>query len=310
MRKPSSLIALLAALLLPAAASAEISATSMVLDAGAPERSRFGRLEWRGSLRLSGLGDFGGLSALLYEDGVLTAVSDKGNWYGLRPWFEGGRLAGVALVGAGKLAGPDGAPIDDKFGADAESLARLDGGILVAFERDHRLWRYDGLDALPAPVATPEQAKRLPSNGGLEAITELADGRLLLLSEEGGDARAVAGWIGRPGDWRPVAWRRTGEFKPTAAAVLPDGRVVVLERRFSILGGVGARLSVVDPAELVAGATLSGGELAQFGPPLAIDNFEGLAAATGTGGETLLYIVSDDNFSPLQSTQMHVFVLH
>ena len=40
-----------------------------------------------------------------------------------------------------------------------------------------------------------------------------------------------------------------------------------------------------------------------------LDNFEGLAARPGPNGETLIYLVSDNNFSPLQQTLLLHFEL-
>ena len=44
-------------------------------------------------------------------------------------------------------------------------------------------------------------------------------------------------------------------------------------------------------------------------PPLIFDNFEGIAARSGAGGETLIYLLSDDNFNPLQRTLLLMFAL-
>ena len=48
--------------------------------------------------------------------------------------------------------------------------------------------------------------------------------------------------------------------------------------------------------------------LAEFQPPLAIDNFEGLAVRED-GGETLVYLITDDNFSSVQRTLLFLFAL-
>jgi hypothetical protein len=40
-----------------------------------------------------------------------------------------------------------------------------------------------------------------------------------------------------------------------------------------------------------------------------IDNMEGIAVRRGPKGETLLYLISDDNFSPLQRTLLLMFEL-
>ena len=54
-------------------------------------------------------------------------------------------------------------------------------------------------------------------------------------------------------------------------------------------------------------ATLEGVELGTLSPPLNVDNFEGLAVRRDPGGATLVYIVSDDNFSRDQKTLLYAF---
>ena len=49
--------------------------------------------------------------------------------------------------------------------------------------------------------------------------------------------------------------------------------------------------------------------LATLERPLTVDNFEGLACRPGAGAETLLYLVSDDNFSQDQRTLLLMFSL-
>jgi hypothetical protein len=40
-----------------------------------------------------------------------------------------------------------------------------------------------------------------------------------------------------------------------------------------------------------------------------VDNLEGLSARTGPRGETLLWLISDDNFNPLQRNILLMFEL-
>ncbi len=43
--------------------------------------------------------------------------------------------------------------------------------------------------------------------------------------------------------------------------------------------------------------------------PLTLDNMEGVAARQSERGETLIYLISDDNFRLLQRTLLMVFAL-
>ena len=49
-------------------------------------------------------------------------------------------------------------------------------------------------------------------------------------------------------------------------------------------------------------------ELARLQPPLTIDNMEGVSA-TIENGRTIVWLVSDDNFTPLQRTLLLKFAL-
>ncbi|MCH8214638.1 MAG: esterase-like activity of phytase family protein, partial [Proteobacteria bacterium] len=74
-------------------------------------------------------------------------------------------------------------------------------------------------------------------------------------------------------------------------------------------GGVAVRLVRIDSATIRPGARLEGRVLAEIRPPLTVDNFEGVDARRGPGGKTLIYVVSDDNYNPLQSTLLLMFEL-
>jgi len=50
-------------------------------------------------------------------------------------------------------------------------------------------------------------------------------------------------------------------------------------------------------------------ELATLAGPMTVDNFEGIATRRGPKGETLIYLVSDDNFRSGQRTLLLMFAL-
>jgi hypothetical protein len=254
-------------------------------------------------------GRFGGLSGieLAADGGALWAVSDRGHW--LRAELQRdarGALTGLGAWQAGPLLDLGGRPVRDAW-VDAESLVRApDGALLVSFEQHHRLWRYaPTLAATPREVPVPAGLRAAPANGGLEAIAALADGRLVLLCEDhAGPDGALRAWIGRPGRYEAFSVVPTEGFVPTDLAPLPGGDLLVLERRFTVLTGVSIRIRRIPAAELRAGARLVPREIFRVRPPLAVDNFEGLAAEQRRG-VTYLYLVSDDNFSALQRTLLY-----
>jgi hypothetical protein len=314
------------ALLLSACSSAAIAdghggitvfARDVRLDPSDPKVDRVGKLRFLGGVSLSSTDDrFGGWSGLRVDPAgqELRAISDEGYWLAARISYRDGRLAGLTNARLGVLRDLDGTPLHGKGMRDAEGLT-LDatGHLVVSFERNDRIWRYgpwpDGLEAKPNVVPTPEAIERQPYNGGIEAITAIADGRLLAISEELMlDPETHAGWLIGPKGAQSIGFARTGEFKATDLALLPDGDVLVLERRFTPMGGPGMRLSRVKAADVAAGKRLVGETLAELPARLTVDNMEGLAVRT-EAGRTLLYVISDDNYNPLQRTLLMMFEL-
>jgi hypothetical protein len=320
-------VAAVAAALLAAAAGAEpieLRASSVAFSEQEIEgKPNVGKLAFRGALHLTSPdARFGGLSGLIAtpRGETLIAVSDKGHWLTMQPRYGvGGMLVGIGAAGEiGALIDPRGNPARRGL-VDAEEIALTPDGIAVAFEGAHRIWRYPWPRGAapfalpPVPLGQPQGLERAPGNEGIEAMASLADGRLFVLAEglrlSDGE---FAGWVsaGAPHSaWHPVGWRPHGRFVPTGAAVLPSGDVLVLERRFSWLGGFASRLARVTPAAIVPGARLLGEEIAVLQTPLVHENFEAVAAAA-RDGETLIYLLSDDNYTPLlQRTLLAMFAL-
>ena len=298
----------------------EIKVSAQPFKIDEPAATRIDRLIWRGGISMSANSpNFGGWSDLhISPDGRrLTSISDEGGWLTATIDYDlNGNLAGLSGGRIGQLRGLDGKPIDSKPEADAEGMARLaDGSWLVSFERRHRLWRYETLTGTPAPVEGPAEIGRQPANGGIEALTALSDGRVIAISEEYGQRPGTAmGWIGTPAAggsyvWRSFDYATIPDFRPTAITQLPDGSLATLERAFDVVRGVRCRVMRLDAAQLAPGATVQAEELARLASPYAVDNLEGIAATRGARGETLLWLMSDDNFNPLQRNLLLLFEL-
>ena len=122
----------------------------------------------------------------------------------------------------------------------------LIGNAYVGFERAHRIWRYDlaqaGFAARPEQLLTQRNFGRLNPNGGIESLDLLAPARpdaaprLFAITEDTLDPRGlIKGFIA---DGRDISWfalKPNGPYKPTDAALLPSGDILLLERRFSLL---------------------------------------------------------------------------
>ncbi|ODT98737.1 MAG: hypothetical protein ABS83_03870 [Rhodospirillales bacterium SCN 65-16] len=297
-----------------------IHSSALAFKLDDPDATRIGRLIWRGGIEMKADSPhFGGWSDLhVTPDGrSLTSISDEGAWLTATIDYNAkGDLAGLSAATIGQMHGLDGKLIEKKAEADAEAMARLpDGSWLVAFERRHRLWQYRTLDALPLPIEGPADIGRQPSNGGIEALTALPDGTVIAISEEYSlKPESVVGWIGQPAGngrytWSSFSYATIPDFRPTAITVLPDGSFATLERAFDLIRGVRVRAMHFEAAQLKPGATVKAEELAFLASPYPVDNLEGLSSSRGARGETLLWLISDDNFNPLQRNILMLFEL-
>ena len=300
-----------------------VSATPLPLNLEDPAQTSVGQLTYRGGFVLTANDpNFGGFSGLLVDpDGRgLLAITDRGYWFSADLVQGGDRLQSLNETYLAPILNWRGQPLESGQ-RDAEALARLDGrdGVMIAFEGWDRLWTYPAptdrsfrtlFPILAQPMGGPADLGRQPSNGGVEAMTRLADGRLLMISEKAvdDDGRNRA-WLAAPDGFSSMAFRAPAGYRPTDAAQLPDGDVLVLLRRYTPLDGASAQIVRVPLADIAPGAVLEGRTIAALKPPLAVDNMEALAVATAGNGRALLYLMSDNNFNAVQRTLLMCFEL-
>ena len=265
---------------------------------------------------------FGAFSSIRFrDDKSFLGVFDTGYWIEGRILRDAeGRLSGVEAVRLAPLLDASGRESRSKFQVDAESLA-LDGDRgFVGFEQRHRVLAYAPLSdlgkALPsAPLAFPFDLDILHSNGGFESLViapkgSPVEGALVAVSEKSFDENGnlYAAIVGGPlgGEFRV---RPRDDFEITDATFLPDGDLLLLERRFSIATGVGMRLRRIEGASLRPDAVVDGEILFEANYRSQIDNMEGLDAIPEADGSVRLIVVSDDNHSILQRSLMLEFRL-
>ena len=312
---------------MPGGIAVAVSTVPVDLRSADPSDRRLGNLIYRGGVSVVPADEaFGGLSAFkISADGSrFVSVEDNGHWAsGALTYDAKGDLTGVADVRVSPMLKPDGKPLSGKIEGDSEGLAFADpfdlkGDAFVSYERDNRVLRYDfaasGGRSTGVAIAMPEEIAKLRENSGLEVLASLSDGRLVAMGEEGfaNDNEDSPGWVVDPATGASVRFtiKRNLPYALTDATLLPDGRLLVLSRRFSPLTGPGAELRVFDPASLVEGATVEGQLVATMFGGVTVDNMEGLAARKTADDKTLIYVVSDDNFQrPLQRTLIMMFEL-
>jgi hypothetical protein len=287
------------------------------LDSRNPQQKEFGRLEFLNGFQLRSRDRrFGGLSGLtIGADRRLYAVSDAGYWVSAQMIVDSeARLLDLSDWDIQPLLSTTGAPVADPL-HDAEALARTpDGSFMVAFEKLHRIWRYPPppgtFYSLPLVVPIPAEISKAPSNGGLEGIAIFSDGRLLALTEElQNPDGSFKGWLIEGERFLELSYLPSEGFRVTDCAALSNGDVIVLERRYVPLGILSARLTLVRAEKIQPRSILIGEELIKLGYPLEVDNFEGVAVQEDPRDGTIIYLVSDDNYHPLQRTLLLQFRL-
>nr|WP_237486954.1 esterase-like activity of phytase family protein [Pelagerythrobacter marinus] len=272
------------------------------------ERDRIGPFTIDGAWALTSPNShFGGYSGLVsLPDGRLLAVSDHGRFLRFDPPGGEGRAPVFGAIG--------GRADVRKYAVDAEAVTSAPGGrdLWVAYEGSNSIVRFDpGLE--DGETVTPAAMRGWSGNGGPESLARLPDGRFLAIEEGAPTAGSTGAAVLFPADpvdgGEPIAFRYASPegFRPSDAAALPDGRVLVLHRRVTIglPFAFETAIAVADPEAIRAGATWRGEVLATIGGPLPADNFEGMAVVPRADGSVTIWLISDDNRGVLQRTLLY-----
>jgi len=293
-----------------------VTAAPVPLNPSDPQQTRVDSLEYVAGLELtSPAPEWGGYSGMVMSDdgNVILAVSDVGHWLRLELRHDAdGKLMGVGAARTGPLLDEAGQPVSGKEWSDAEAIATApDGTFIVAFERNHRLWRYASVEGAlggPAqPVEIPAEISALPENSGIEALLVDAQGQMTLLAEAGAPAGASRGWAQQGTEWGKLQIERSDGFEPTDATFAGASLPALLERRYTEQDGPAARISLLPKS---SGAQPQAGHtLATLRLPLSVDNFEAIATRPATDNGQFFYLMSDNNQNPQQRTLLLQFRL-
>jgi hypothetical protein len=292
--------------------SQNIALRPLQLDPAYPGPRRVGELIFLNAWELrSNNEDFGGFSALAaLSDGRFIGVSDAGT------------LIGFGLNSDARTDRPFIAPLPDSQGSAVTYLDRDSEGIAydpdsgqfwVSYEAKHAIRRFSSSFARSTGIVRPREMQNWPSNNGAETIIRLTDGRFIVIAEslenEMHQALLLSGDPIEPGtDIAQFTYRPPAGYRVTDGVQLPDGRLIILNRRVALPNGFAAKLALVEPAAVGKGKTVSGRVIATLAAPLLVDNMEGIAV-TKRGEETIIWLISDDNFSIFQRTLLMKFRL-
>jgi hypothetical protein len=283
---------------------------------GAPAEPDRMSIRLHGAVRLpaaqSGIHELSGLTWDA-DDKLLYAVSDAGYIVHLAVQISAGVLNTITVKARYPILNENG-DVPRPSARDAEGLAGLktrngvvgDAELLISFEQVPRLARYDISGRFLGYVVLPPQLLQVKAydapNRGLEALTIHPDyGSIVVperpLADESHTKTILYSGGGR--SWQiPALDARYGTV--SGLETMPDGRLLLLERRFtSFLQPIQSVLRRIN-LESTQGGLSSVEELARFDSSKgwAIDNFESVAWHSGQH----YFMVSDDNASAFQNT--------
>lgn len=266
--------------------------------------------------------DFGGISAIRLDPNRrdFIAVTDHGFWIkGTLKRDTNECIIGVTSIELAPMRGLDGRVFSSKDYADAEGLEIKNGMIYVSFEHRARILGYPiGNFMSSKPSTQLDQVIPLYEfrrNGGMETLTKAPEhgplkGAMITIAERSvnKDGALFAAILGGP-EKGVFFIKRKAPFNITDADFLPNGDLVLLERRFDIASGVGMRLRLIKADHIKKNAVLDGAVLLDVDGGFNIDNMEGIDISENEKGQIFLTLISDNNFSFLQRNLILEFEL-
>ncbi len=254
--------------------------------------------------------EFGGWSAMSVSQQGLRLISDAGAVLDLP--FPKGQAVTARLRELPKGCGNHW----NKTQHDAEATTRdpQTGRWWVTLERLNVICRVDAHGHVTSIARAAMSHWSTPL--GAESMVRLADGRFLILAEGAPDPARTAmplllydrDPVDPKAQLKRLSFAAPPGFRPADATQLPDGRILILLRGFEAPITWRTRLVVVSQDQLVAGAIVSGQEIARLEAPMLTDNFEAVAV-TQEKRRTIIWLASDDNFWPLQQSYLLKFAL-
>lgn len=287
------------------------------------EQKRFGKLEFMGGIEMSSTNALlGAISSIRFRPDrkSFLAVMDTGHWVeGEVARDAGGRLAGVSDLTVTSMIDANGRTEQAKGIMDSEGVALRDGQVLASYEVVNRVEAYpdpgfaQSRPIASLPIRVPSESLR--GNRGLETVavspkeSPLAGGAVVvseLSFDKAGHLYAAVLDGPRKGKFGVV---QKDPFAVTDGAFLPNGDLLLLERRFSFAEGIGMQIRRIPGDAIRPGAVVDGEVILQADMGYQIDNMEGLDVVVQPGGDIRVITVSDDNHSILERNLMLEFRL-
>ena len=254
--------------------------------------------------------DYGGFSGLLINNAGTEAlvVTDKSFFFVLELRRDGNDiLTGYSAIKKGRILSSKGEHLNGR-NTDSESIAMdANNNYFISFESNHRIMMHTEVEGKGIFVPKHPMFRKLSVNKGIEALAIDNENRLIAIPE-----KPPLGISDIPifrlqnNKWEIIKYVKIEDnFLVTDAEILPMGLLLILERKFSWTQGFKTRFRLIsldkfDNTEPIIVFTSTANQF---------DNLEGMTFWKDKKGEMRILTVSDDNFHPLQQSEIREFFL-
>ena len=254
--------------------------------------------------------DYGGFSGLLIKNAGTEAlvVTDKSFFFVLELRRDDNDfLTGYSVIKKGRILSSKGEHLNGR-NTDSESIAMdANNNYYISFESNHRIMMHTEVEGKGIFVPKHPMFRKLSVNKGIEALAIDNENRLIAIPE-----KPPLGISDIPifrlqnNKWEIIKYVKIEDnFLVTDAEILPMGLLLILERKFSWTQGFKTRFRLIsldkfDNTEPIIVFTSTANQF---------DNLEGMTFWKDKKGEMRILTVSDDNFHPLQQSEIREFFL-
>ncbi len=254
--------------------------------------------------------DYGGFSGLLINNAGTEAlvVTDKSFFFVLELRRDDNDfLTGYSVIKKGRILSSKGEHLNGR-NTDSESIAMdANNNYYISFESNHRIMMHAEIEGKGIFVPKHPMFRKLSVNKGIEALAIDNENRLIAIPEKPPSGISdIPIFRLQNNKWDIIKYVKIEDnFLVTDAEILPMGLLLILERKFSWTQGFKTRFRLIsldkfDNTEPIIVFTSTANQF---------DNLEGMTFWKDKKGEMRILTVSDDNFHPLQQSEIREFFL-
>ncbi|MDC3108201.1 esterase-like activity of phytase family protein, partial [Paracoccaceae bacterium] len=216
-------------------------------------------------------------------------------------------LTGFSVIRKGRILSSKGEHLNGR-NTDSESIViDKNNNYYISFESNHRIMMHAKIEGRGVFIPKHPMFRKLSVNKGIEALAIDNEDRLIAIPEKPPlGVSDIPIFRLQNNKWEIIKYLKIkDDFMVTDAEFLPQGLLLILERKFSWTQGFKTRFRLIslNKFDKKKPITVFTSTANQF------DNLEGVALWKDKKGAIRILTVSDDNFHPLQQSEIREFFL-